>query len=172
MARLITARGFALYLALALAACTANGAAEAENGQAASAPSTNSASGLEIVPMTISGSGKVHRFDVEVARTSAQQAKGLMFRKSLTDGEGMIFPFPVPKFAGFWMKNTVIPLDLIFVRGDGTIESIAANAEPYSLDTISSGEPVAMVLEIRGGLAAELGLKAGDTVSWRDTAAN
>ena len=105
---------------------------------------------------------------VEMARTSQQQAKGLMFRTELAPDMGMLFPFPRPKPASFWMKNTVIALDLLFVRSDGTIESIAANAEPYSLDPISSGEPVAAVLELAGGRAAELGLKPGDTVTWRD----
>jgi hypothetical protein len=66
------------------------------------------------------------------------------------------------------MKNTVISLDLLFIRADGTVESIAANAVPYSLDPISSGEPVAAVLEIAAGRAAELGIKPGDTVTWRD----
>ncbi len=171
MARLISARGFALYLAVALAACTANGNAEAETKQTGSTPASSSASGLEVASLTVQSGEKVHNFDVEVARSPQEQAKGLMFRKSLADDEGMIFPFPIPKFASFWMKNTVIPLDLIFVRTDGTIESIAANAEPLSLESRSSGEPVAMVLEIRGGLAEELGIKAGDTVKWKDSAA-
>ena len=129
-------------------------------------------SGLEIVPLTITGNGQTHRFNVEVARTEAQQQKGLMFRTGLADNQGMIFPYTIPRMMSFWMRNTVIPLDLIFVRADGTIESIAANAVPYSLDTIESGEPVNLVLEVRGGLAQQLGIRAGDTVKWQDSRAN
>ena len=72
-----------------------------------------------------------------------------------------------PRPASFWMKNTVIPLDMIFVRPDGTIARIAADTVPYSLDPVDSGEPVSAVLEIAGGRAAELGIAEGDKVSWR-----
>ena len=91
---------------------------------------------------------------------------GLMHRQSLAPDRGMIFPYDPPRPASFWMKNTLIPLDLIFVRSDGTIGSIAANAVPLSLDPIPSGEPVAAVLEIAGGRSAELGIGPGDKVSW------
>ena len=170
MARLISARGFALYVVFALAACTANGNAETENSQGNSVAS-NTQSGLEETSLTIKSGDKVHNFTVEIARSKAEQNKGMMFRKEVADDRGMIFPYKIPQMLGFWMKNTLIPLDIIFIRQDGTIESIAANAEPLSLETESSGEPVALVLEIRGGLAAELGIKAGDTVSWEDSAA-
>jgi uncharacterized protein len=96
-----------------------------------------------------------------------EQAKGLMFRTELADNAGMIFPFPQPKPASFWMKNTVIPLDIIFVRPNGTIESIAENTVPYSTIPVESGEPVGAVLELRGGLTAELGIAAGDKVLWK-----
>lgn len=89
-----------------------------------------------------------------------------MFRTELADNAGMIFPFPDLRIASFWMKNTVIPLDIIFVRADGTIESIADNTAPYSMTPVVSGEPVAAVLELRGGLAAELGIVSGDKVQW------
>ena len=78
----------------------------------------------------------------------------------------MIFPFPEDRLASFWMKNTVISLDIIFVRRDGTIESIAANTIPYSLASVGSNEPVAAVLEIAAGRAAELGIEPGDSVIW------
>lgn len=84
----------------------------------------------------------------------------------MADNSGMIFPFSEPRVASFWMKNTVIPLDIIFIRTNGTIESIAENAVPYSTDPVEAGEPVAAVLELRGGLSAELGIAAGDTVRW------
>ena len=89
-----------------------------------------------------------------------------MYRKSLGPAEGMIFPYDPPQDVGFWMKNTLIPLDMIFIRADGTIARIAANTVPHSLEPNVSGEPVAAVLEIRGGRAAELGIKPGDRVEW------
>jgi uncharacterized protein len=118
------------------------------------------------VPLTITSSGKVHRFNVEVARTEAEQERGLMFRDRLGPDQGMIFPMSPPRVASFWMKNTVIPLDMIFIRADGTIARIAAETEPYSLTPVSSGEPVAAVLEIKGGRASELGISEDDKVDW------
>jgi uncharacterized membrane protein (UPF0127 family) len=125
-----------------------------------------SAAGIEQVILCITSASKTRLFTVEVARTSAQQARGLMFRDAVADNAGMIFPFPEPRVASFWMKNTIIPLDIIFVRPDGTIESIADNTIPYSTIPVESGEPVAAVLELSGGRAAELGIAAGDTVKW------
>jgi uncharacterized membrane protein (UPF0127 family) len=116
--------------------------------------------------LCVTSGKKTRAFTVELAQTSMQQAKGLMFRTELADNAGMIFPFPEPRMASFWMKNTVIPLDIIFVRTNGTIESIAENTIPYSTTQVASGEPVGAVLELRGGLSAELGISAGDTVKW------
>jgi uncharacterized membrane protein (UPF0127 family) len=110
------------------------------------------------------GWSKVHSFTVEVAATEAQQARGLMFRSSLAPDAGMIFPMRPPRMASFWMKNTFISLDIIFVRANGSIARIAANTQPFSLDPIESGEPVAAVLEIAGGRAAALGIREGDRV--------
>lgn len=119
------------------------------------------------VPLTIATAAKTsHKFRVEVARTPEQQERGLMFRQKLGPDEGMIFPMSPPRFASFWMKNTVIPLDIIFVRADGSIARIAAMTTPYSLDPVSSGEPVAAVLEIAGGRAAQLGIAEDDKVVW------
>jgi uncharacterized membrane protein (UPF0127 family) len=106
-------------------------------------------------------------FQVEVARTSEEQERGLMYRDSLAADAGMIFPFNPPQPASFWMKNTRIPLDIIFIRHDGTIARITAMTKPYSLDLIPSGEPVAAVLEIAGGRAAAAGITPGDRVRWR-----
>ena len=89
-----------------------------------------------------------------------------MFRQSLAPDRGMIFPLDPPRAAGFWMKNTLIPLDMIFVRPDGTIANIAENTVPLSLDPVTSVGEVAAVLEIAGGRAAELGIAAGDRVDW------
>lgn len=126
-----------------------------------------SEAGLKQVPLSIRASDATHDFIVEVAENGAQQARGLMFRTRLAPDKGMIFPFPEDRVAGFWMKNTVIPLDIIFVRRDGTIESIAANTTPYSLESVRSNEPVGAVLEIAAGRAAELGIEPGDTVTWQ-----
>jgi uncharacterized membrane protein (UPF0127 family) len=122
---------------------------------------------LEQVPLTIQSASGTHRFTVEVAETPEQQAQGLMNRQSLGPDRGMIFPRNPPGDASFWMKNTLIPLDIIFIRADGTIARIAENTVPLSLDPVPSLEPVVAVLEIAGGRSAELGIKAGDTVSWK-----
>lgn len=91
---------------------------------------------------------------------------GLMFRRSLARNRGMIFPMGEPRMAAFWMKNTLIPLDIIFIRSDGRIARIA-RAKPLDLTSVPSGEPVTAVLEIRGGRAAQLGIRRGDRVRWR-----
>jgi uncharacterized membrane protein (UPF0127 family) len=151
---------------LALIACNASAPSDAIAQRPAADTPTVSPAGLALVPLTVQSDGKTHRFTVEVARTPQEQAQGLMFRTELAPDAGMIFPFPSLKPASFWMKNTVIPLDIIFVRADGSIESIAANTVPYSLDAVSSNGPVAAVLELAGGRAAELGIEPGDTVKW------
>lgn len=148
-----------LPLALTAAAC--------QPGTGESPQLERSAAGLEQVPLTIrSAGGKVHKFTVEVARTPEEQAQGLMNRSTLAPDRGMIFPHEPPRPASFWMKNTLIPLDMIFVRSDGTISSIAENTVPLSLEPVMSMETVAAVLEIPGGRSAELGIKAGDKVEW------
>ena len=122
-------------------------------------------SGLQQVPLTIRAASGAHPFTVEVARTPEEQATGLMYRTSLPGNRGMIFPFDPPQDVSFWMKNTLIPLDMVFIRADGTIARIAT-AQPQSLDAVGAGEPIAAVLEIRAGRAAELGIRAGDKVDW------
>ena len=150
-------------LALSLAACSTQAAPPAA---AAADASVHPVSGLEVIPLTITQNGKTHRFRVEVARTSAEQAQGLMFRTELGPQDGMIFPSATPQFRSFWMRNTVIPLDLIFVGPDKRIINIIANAEPYSLDPLESAGPAIAVLELNGGRAAELCLKPGSRVEW------
>lgn len=88
-----------------------------------------------------------------------------MFRTALADNRGMIFPYDPPQNVAFWMKNTLIPLDIIFIRTDGTIVRIT-KAEAMSLDPLPAGEPIAAVLEIRAGRSAELGINEGDVVRW------
>jgi uncharacterized membrane protein (UPF0127 family) len=89
-----------------------------------------------------------------------------MNRSELAPDRGMVFPFDPPRDASFWMKNTLIPLDMIFVRSDGTIANIATNTVPLSLDPVYSEGQVGAVLEIAGGRSDELGIKAGDKVAW------
>ena len=147
-------------MAVALTACSTQSQSETR------ATENVAPSGLQVVSLTIRSGARNHRFMVEVARTPEEQARGLMFRESLADDRGMIFPFDPPQNASFWMRNTLIPLDMIFIRADGTIARIAANTVPHSLDPVPAGEPVVAVLEIRGGRAAELGIRAGDRVDW------
>jgi uncharacterized protein len=150
-----------LLLAAVLAACSQT-APKAENATATAAPQRSL-----LLPLAIrTASGREHRFRVEVARTPREQEQGLMFRKSLDPDGGMLFPMTPPRTASFWMKNTLIPLDMIFIRTDGAIAFIAANTVPYSREPVSAGVPVAAVLELRGGRAGELGLREGDRVSW------
>ncbi len=120
------------------------------------------------IPLTITMADRTHRFDVEVARTEAEQEQGLMFRSSLPANGGMLFPFAKPKLASFWMKNTLIPLDMIFVRADGSIDRIAENTIPESLEPVVSGGEVAAVLELAGGTAAKLDLDESAKVTWQD----
>ena len=103
-------------------------------------------------------------FDVEVASDWRSQEYGLMNRKSMPRNAGMIFDFKIPENVSFWMKDTLIPLDMLFIRADGTISSIAPDAVPMSEDSIRSSEPVRFVLEINGGEAAKLGIYPGNKV--------
>jgi uncharacterized membrane protein (UPF0127 family) len=114
---------------------------------------------LELV--TASG---VHVLDVEIATTPEKQALGLMFRTTLPETKGMLFPHEAPREVTMWMRNTYIPLDMVFIRADGTVHRIEKRTEPLSERVISSQGPVAAVLEIAGGTADKLGIKPGDKV--------
>ena len=103
-------------------------------------------------------------FDVELPKTRDQEIIGLMFRTEVPVGTGMLFPVSPPMPVAFWMKNTLVPLDMIFIREDGTIANIAHKTKPRDLTPVPSEGPVAYVLEIKGGEAARLGIKAGDKV--------
>ncbi len=108
----------------------------------------------------------VHVFSITVAKTPAERERGLMFVKHLPDGEGMLFDFKSEQDISMWMKNTYIPLDMLFIRGDGRIARIAENTTPMSTDIIPSVVPVRAVLEIAGGVCARLGIRAGDRVAF------
>ncbi|EQA99493.1 hypothetical protein L288_19540 [Sphingobium quisquiliarum P25] len=146
-------------LLLALAACSPT----APKAEKATSPASQQ---QVLLPLVISTATGTRRFAVEAALTPQQQEQGLMFRKSLEPDGGMLFPMNPPRTASFWMKNTLIPLDMLFIRTDGTIAFIAANTTPYSREPVSAGVPVAAVLELRGGRAAELGIAPGDRVAW------
>ncbi|MBC7167262.1 DUF192 domain-containing protein [Phenylobacterium sp.] len=106
-------------------------------------------------------------FMVEIADDDRERAQGLMYRRSLAADRGMLFDFKTERSVSFWMRNTYIPLDMIFIRADGRIRSIARNTTPMSDQGVPSGGPVRAVLEIPGGRAAELGVLPGDRVVHR-----
>lgn len=112
----------------------------------------------------IDAAGKVHRFDVWIADTPARHSQGLMFVRDLPADAGMLFVYEQPAVIAMWMKNTYIPLDMLFVAPDGRIAHILANAKPHSLATLSSEKVVQSVVELRGGEAARRGFKVGDRV--------
>ena len=142
-----------MVFAAALSACK-------EEKTAATTPPANTR------PLTvISSDGKTHSFNVEMALTPEKQALGLMHRTELADNAGMLFLFPGEAERAFYMKNTLIPLDMIFIRMNGVIHHIHENAIPQDLTSIPSNGPVHAVLEVKGGPAAKLGLKPGDTIA-------
>jgi uncharacterized membrane protein (UPF0127 family) len=114
--------------------------------------------------LIIESAGKRLPFRVWLADTAARREQGLMFVRQLPANSGMLFLFPTTVNTAFWMKNTFIPLDLLFIRSDGSIARIAERAHPHDLTPIPSGEPILAVLELAGGTAALLGLRAGDQV--------
>ncbi|NBB16886.1 DUF192 domain-containing protein [Caulobacter sp. SLTY] len=159
---LLSRYGRALLLAAALgvaapslSACKASPAAEAEKP----------ISPLETLTIR-TARGEV-KFQVEIADDDAERQHGLMDRKSLAPDRGMLFDFEEEREQAFWMKNTLIPLDIIYIAEDGTIVSIAAMTTPMSEQSIPSNGPASGVLEIAGGRAGELGLAPGDKVTHR-----
>jgi len=108
--------------------------------------------------------GKQHVFDVEIAKTPEQQTVGLMFRPSVPADGGMLFDWGAPKQSQMWMRNTIAPLDMLFISADGTIRHIAEDTVPQSLAVIDSGGPVRATLEIAAGTAERLDIRVGDKV--------
>jgi uncharacterized membrane protein (UPF0127 family) len=115
-------------------------------------------------PLVIVSQSGEHAFDVEVADTLPKQRQGLMYREQLDADSGMLFEYDGPLVASIWMKNTPLPLDIIFVRANGRILKIEHNAQPYKLRSVSSEAPVTAVLELNGGRAEDLGILPGDVV--------
>jgi uncharacterized membrane protein (UPF0127 family) len=114
--------------------------------------------------LVVETGGREIKFDVELALNDVERSRGLMFRDKLGPYEGMLFDFYQEAPVSFWMKNTLIPLDMVFIGGDGTVRHVHANAKPLSTDSIPSQFPVRAVLEINGGSARLLGIKPGDRV--------
>jgi uncharacterized membrane protein (UPF0127 family) len=156
----LRAIGAALAAALSFTPCAAGIAAPVR--LAAEAPK---------IDLIIESRNGIHRFRVEVAKTHLEQERGLMYRTDIPPDGGMLFaPYPAEggrsKEARFWMHNTPTPLDIIFIRTDGTIEKIVS-AEAYNDDRVYSDGPVSAVLEINAGRAAALGIAVGDKVNWQ-----
>lgn len=120
----------------------------------------------EEVSVLIHAGGSTYKFQAEIADTEDERAQGLMFREHLAPNEGMLFLYPVEKPVAFWMKNTPLPLDMIFIDGTGRIVHVAEMAKPFDTTPISSMGATKAVLEILGGSADQLGIKAGDQVEW------
>jgi uncharacterized membrane protein (UPF0127 family) len=145
----VTVRGARLVpaMAVALVACAAG---------------TGAASSSRVVVETAEGAR--HTVRVELARNDAERARGLMYREKLDEDAGMLFLFPVAEDHGFWMKNTLIPLDMLFIGEDGRIVGIVEKAAPHSTNPRSVGAPSQFVLEVNGGWCARHGVKKGDRV--------
>ena len=129
---------------------------------AQTAPAQTAQAGTE--PLQIVTASGAHRFAVEVMRTDEERARGLMFRRFMPADRGMLFDFKREETVMMWMKNTFIPLDMVFISRNGLVVSVTENTEPMSERTISSGGQAYAVLEINAGIAARLGLKAGDRI--------
>jgi uncharacterized membrane protein (UPF0127 family) len=123
------------------------------------------ASAAEMQSLEIATKSGVRMFEVEIAKTDKERETGLMYRKELADGRGMLFDFTPEQEVSMWMKNTILSLDMIFIRADGRILRIAENTEPQSLRIISSGGPAKAVLEVIAGTAKKYGIAPGDRVA-------
>ena len=146
-------------LALLLAAATAG----------TETPDEDPAAGLDAAfgraVITVGGRLACHRIGVWLALDTAQRARGLMHVPAMPDDRGMLFVYPRERRVSMWMKNTLIPLDMVFIRADGTVANVAADTEPLSLESVYSRGPVSAVLELNAGMAARLGIEPGRRIS-------
>ena len=127
-------------------------------------PARGGASGMADSEVTIVSESGEHRFEVEVARTAEEQARGLMHRQGLASGAGMLFDYGCPRNVAMWMRNTYIPLDMIFIGADWRVTRVVERTVPLSLATVASEGPVRAVLEVNAGTASRLGIRPGDRV--------
>jgi uncharacterized protein len=154
------------FTALALARALAQGADNPVD--LATFPRTT----LQIIHHGAKGEAvRKYPFEVWVADTEPRAEQGLMFVRDLPETMGMVFPLEPPRVENMWMKNTYIELDMLFIGADGRVTKIIERAKPLSLDLLSSEQPVAAVLELRGGAVQKLALHTGDTVTWNKPAA-
>lgn len=119
---------------------------------------------VSLEPLTIVTTGGRHDFSVEVMRTDEQRARGLMFRRFMPKDRGMLFDFKRTEPVAMWMKNTYLPLDMVFIERNGRVANVAQNTEPLSERIVPSNGPVYAVLELNAGVARAIGLKAGDRI--------
>jgi uncharacterized membrane protein (UPF0127 family) len=122
----------------------------------------------EAEPLVIHAGGSAYKFEVEIVTTPETRAQGLMYREAMAANAGMLFIYPDEQPVSFWMKNTLIPLDMLFVRADGSIAHIAHDAVPFDETPIDSGAAVKAVLEVNGGTANALGIREGDRVEYQN----
>lgn len=115
-------------------------------------------------PLTLVTETGVHKFDVEIASTRAEQSKGLMFRRSMNPAHGMLFVYSDAQFVSMWMRNTYISLDMVFILPDGRVHRVEQMTEPHSERIIESGDRISAVLELLAGTASRIKLKSGDKV--------
>ncbi len=155
----------ALVASLMLAGCSSGPVDASAREPVTQGQAAHPISGLPVIDLAVTNGKTRHPFRVEVASSSEEQAKGLMFRTEMGANEGMLFPHDPPRRASFWMKNTVIPLDIIYIGTDGRILNIV-DAKPYDLTPLPSKGVAAAVLELNAGRSAQLGIKPGDKVSW------
>lgn len=120
---------------------------------------------LQQAKLRVTTASGAHEFSVWIAADARSRERGLMFVREMPADRGMLFLFEFPQEVAFWMKNTVLPLDLVFIDEGGTVLNIAADAKPYSLDPIESDGEALAVLEVVGGTARKIGLKAGDRIA-------
>lgn len=146
---------------LATPACTQT--EQKETPQRAT-PNPAEAQTLPQSPLVIASGAQLHRFTVELADDDAERSTGLMHRGQMNDDHGMLFDFHTPRRVAFWMRNTFIPLDMIFIKSDGEIVSIFENVPPLNDNTVGPERPVRAVLELNAGMSKKLGLKVGDMV--------
>lgn len=131
---------------------------------AAQSACAQAAVSFEKGPLTVQSGDQSHAFEVEIADSPEETSQGLMFRESMAENAGMLFDFGEPREPQMWMRNTLIPLDMLFLNEEGLIIAIAAGARPHSERRISPGVAVKGVLEINGGVSQKLGIAPGDTV--------
>lgn len=156
----------AALAAWALAGCSPQTAEAPAPTAAPEAASAHPVSGLEVIPVTITTSAGTRTIQAELAVSAEAQARGLMFRTEMGADEGMLFTYPAAKRLSFWMRNTVLPLDMVYIGPDQRVLNIIPNATPYSETPLLSDGLAIANLELNGGRAAELGIAPGDRVEW------